>query len=119
MLNKNNNNGKSYFQYETEIERLNGQLTEHKRKEMELHKENENLNGTISTYKRMNTELVKKLEELGELRSRASRDNEPIVKNSAEFYRQEIRKRDEHIRDLEALDKADNIEIQYYKDEIK
>lgn len=119
MLNRNNSNGKSHFHYETEIERLNGQLNEHKRKEMELHKENENLNGTISTYKRMNTELVKKLEELGELRGRASRDNEPIAKNSVEFYRQEIRKRDEHIRDLEALDKADNIEIQYYKDEIK
>jgi len=113
----NVNNAKTHFHYETEIERLNGQLNEHKLKERELHKENGNLNSTIETYKRMNQELLKKLEELGELR--ASRDNEPPVKNSVEFYRQEIRKRDEHIRDLEALDKADNIEIQYYKDEIK
>jgi hypothetical protein len=40
-------------------------------------------------------------------------------RNNIEFYKQELRKRDEHIRDLEALDKADNIELQFYKDEVK
>lgn len=53
----------------------------------------------------------------------ASRDNEELRiidnKTNIEFYKQELRKRDEHIRDLEALDNADNIELQYYKDEVK
>jgi len=107
------------FYYESEIERLNGQLVEHKAKEIELIKENEQVNKTISQYKRLNGELLKKLSATKESRQLTSSQERGQMARSAEFYQKELRKRDEHIRNLEDLDRAENIELQFYKDEVK
>ena len=48
----------SQVRYETEIERLNLQLNEHKLKQMEMHKENEHVTHELATYKRMNQVIV-------------------------------------------------------------
>lgn len=72
----------------------------------------------------MNQELVKKLDEINESK-KASRDDGNTElrmfdnKMNIDFYKQELRKRDQHIRDMDALYKADNIELQFYKDEVK
>lgn len=45
---------KDQFEYESRIERLNSQLNEHKKKEMELFKENEKMSKTMESFKRLN-----------------------------------------------------------------
>ena len=80
----------------------------------------------IQIYFNNDKELSKKLEDY-EANYKcihvANKENEQLKqvdnRNNIEFYKQELRKRDEHIRDLEALDNADNIELQFYKDEVK
>ncbi len=108
------------FYYESEIERLNRHLVEHMTKEMELLKENEQMNKTILQYKKLNGELLKKFPGDKENRLTASSSQERgQTSKSIEFYQKEMRKRDEHIRNLEDLDRAENIELQFYKDEVK
>ena len=66
-------------------------------------------------------ELLKRLDQFAgnEFKMQQNVNKESDKQNKFEFYREQLRKRDEHIRDLEALDKADNIELQFFKDEVK
>lgn len=106
---------------ESELNELRAKLDEYKKKETNYYNEKDKLAKVLDHYKRVNQDLVKKVEDMAKLNA-IHNDNineAQSDKLNLDYYKSEMRKRDEYIRNLEALDRADNIELQFYKDEVK
>jgi hypothetical protein len=91
---------KTTDEYEFEILSLNAQLEEHKKKEMELHRDKDKLNKLVEHYEKTNKDLSKKIEEIN--RNSALRDlpNRELQYQNIDVdqYKLELRKRDEQIQ---------------------
>ncbi len=110
-----NNNHKNTDQLESELSSLHAQLDEHKRKEIELYNERDKLNKLVDYYERTNRDLNRKLDDLNnrpiqeDLAKSSSNKNQHNNQNdlnnnntnsqmTIDYYKQEMRKRDEHIK---------------------
>ncbi|RNA06011.1 centrosomal of 63 kDa isoform X2 [Brachionus plicatilis] len=111
---------KSGESLEAEVERLKKQLDEQKSREAHLSRERDKLNRLNEHYRSKNCELMKKIDELNKKGNEPEEDKLAHTdKLNAEFYKQELKKRDDYIKNIEALEKAGHIELQFYKDEVK